>query len=352
MKFVFIALAIILARWISLYKVYHSLPALELKRRARLKDKRAEALYKVAAMRPEQDVLLGLLGAALSTTLIIWAARTSWWLAAIVILVLEFLLRWPRLFTAGNWAGSLAALTAPADAKLLNFSQPVLSRLARRLPGGALHTGLYERQDLLELLNSQNSQHDNRISETDLRIAFGAISFGDKLVGKVMTPLRKIKFVGADESVGPMLMDDLHKSGHSRFPVTKDSPKSANPQVVGTLYLKDIIGMDTGGKVKDHARKDVFYINEDSNLRQALSAFLKTHHHLLVVVNNFEEIAGVLSIEDVFEQIIGQPINDEFDEYDSLRAVAAKEAAAEKKQDKPIQPEPADQEAETAAGSV
>jgi CBS domain containing-hemolysin-like protein len=157
------------------------------------------------------------------------------------------------------------------------------------------------------------------------------MTFGDKLVGSIMTPRRQIKFVKADETVGPMLMDELHKTGHSRFPITKDNPKTPSPQVVGTLYLKDIVGYQGGGKVKDQARKDVYYINEDSNLRQALSAFLKTHHHLLIVVNSFEEIVGVLSIEDVFEQIIGQPINDEFDNYDSLRAVAAKEAKQENK---------------------
>jgi magnesium and cobalt transporter len=145
-----------------------------------------------------------------------------------------------------------------------------------------------------------------------------------------MTPRRAIKFVAATESIGPLLMDELHKSGHSRFPVTKNVSKAASPDLVGTLYLKDVIGHEGGGKVKDLARKDVYYINEDSNLRQALSAFLKTHHHLLIVVNNFEEIAGVLSIEDVMEQIIGQPITDEFDNYEDLRAVAKEEARNEK----------------------
>ena len=160
-----------------------------------------------------------------------------------------------------------------------------------------------------------------------------------------MTPRRKLKLVGAGETVGPLLMDELHKTGFSRFPVVKET-KSANPEVVGTLYLKDIIGYEGGDKVKDLARKDVYYINEDSNLRQALSAFLKTHHHLLIVVNNFEEIAGVLSIEDVLEQIIGQPITDEFENYENLRAVAAKEAKQEQEEHKETETPPAPAEPE------
>jgi CBS domain containing-hemolysin-like protein len=69
-------------------------------------------------------------------------------------------------------------------------------------------------------------------------------------------------------------------------------------------------------------------VHEDFTLYQALQAFLKTKHHLFLVVNSFEELVGILTIEDVLEQMIGKPIVDEFDRYDDLRAVAA--AAAHK----------------------
>lgn len=343
MRIVYALLVLALFRWVLLFKVYNSVSALELKRRAKQADKRAKALYKVAAYGPAMDLLVWLLGIADIAVLVVWSARTNWWLAPLLIVFFAWLSIWPRL-RAESWAGGLAALTSPFDATVLSYLDPVLSRLAGWVPPASrvhLHSGLYEKDDLLKLLNKQNKQIDNRIAESDLKIAFGAISFGDKTVSSVMTPRRKIKFVGADEAVGPMLMDELHKTGHSRFPVTKESPKAANPQVTGTLYLKDIIDMQAGGKVKDYTRKHVYYINEDSNLRQALAAFLKTHHHLLIVVNSFEEIAGVLSIEDVFEQIIGQPITDEFDEHESLRAVAAKEADAERKNhnEVPVAPE-------------
>jgi CBS domain containing-hemolysin-like protein len=91
---------------------------------------------------------------------------------------------------------------------------------------------------------------------------------------------------------------------------------------VGTLYLRDLVG-ETGSKhVKELMSPQVFYIHEEESLAHALRAFLNTHHHLFVVVNNFEEFVGVLSIEDVLEEIIGKEIVDEFDQYDNLRAVA------------------------------
>jgi Mg2+/Co2+ transporter CorC len=57
-----------------------------------------------------------------------------------------------------------------------------------------------------------------------------------------------------------------------------------------------------------------------------LQAFLKTKRHLFIVVNGFEEVIGIVTIEDVIEQIIGQPIMDEFDQYQDLRAVAIRMA--------------------------
>jgi CBS domain containing-hemolysin-like protein len=346
MKIAYALLMLIFFKVILLYKIYNSVPVLELKRLAKQKNQRAASLYKVAGYQAALDAFLWILGTISGAILLVWSARTSVWLASAIFIAAAYLIIWAPAPRWDGWAGGIAALSAKYLAAILSFLNPVLGRLSSWLPPAGrvhFHTGLYEKTDLLELLNKQNKQLDNRIDETDLRIASGAITFGDKTVGSVMTPRRKIRFVNADETVGPMLMDELHKTGHSRFPVTKDSAKAAAPAIVGTLYLKDIIGYQGGGKVKEHMRKEVYYINEDSNLRQALNEFIATRHHLLVVVNNFEEIAGVLSIEDVFEQIIGQPINDEFDSFDSLRAVAAKEAQAEQKQHQTAMPEvPAD----------
>jgi CBS domain containing-hemolysin-like protein len=278
-------------------------------------------------------VLLWLLGTASAAVLFIWSARTTWWLATAMVVVFAWLMFWVPGLGPKSWLGWLSSLSAKYLAWLLSILQPILGRIGSWFPPAGrvhFHTGLYEKKDLLDFLQKQNRQLDNRIPETDLKIATGAMSFGDKTVGSVMTPRRKVKLVSAGDTIGPMLMDELHKSGFSRFPVVKDSAKTASADVVGTLYLNNLIGYEGSGKVKDLAKRDVFFINEAANLRQALSAFLKTHHHLLIVVNSFEEMVGVLSIEDVLEQIIGNQIIDEFDNYENLRAVATLDANAEK----------------------
>jgi CBS domain containing-hemolysin-like protein len=72
----------------------------------------------------------------------------------------------------------------------------------------------------------------------------------------------------------------------------------------------------------------VFYIHEDQTLRHALAAFLRTHHHLFVVVNEFRETVGLLSLEDVIEALLGQKIVDEFDTHEDLRTVASRASRA------------------------
>jgi CBS domain containing-hemolysin-like protein len=223
----------------------------------------------------------------------------------------------------------IAAVISVPTFKIVNFLHPFLSKFSRFVSGlrpVKVHTGLYNKDDLLDLINKQNHQVDNRVPEEDLKIAFGALTFGDRLVREIMIPRRQIKLVSATDAIGPLLMDELHKSGFSRFPVISAPTKEANPQIVGTLYFKDLIEHQNGGKVGNVMQKGAHFIAEKQTLRDAINIILKSQHHLLIVVNEFEEIAGVISLEDVLEQILGKKIVDESDQHEDLRDVAAKEA--------------------------
>jgi len=130
--------------------------------------------------------------------------------------------------------------------------------------------------------------------------------------------------VSADDDIGPVLMGELHGTGHSRFPVYEGTKE----HIIGTLYLHDLVGTKATGRVRDIMSKKVVYVHEKFTLYQTLQAFIKTKKHLFIVVNEFEEYVGIITIEDVLERVIGKLIVDEFDQYDDLRAVAA--AAAKK----------------------
>lgn len=323
MKFVYLLVALAFLKCVIVYKVLHSVPLVELKRRARSGDRRSQALYKISAYGRSLDVLLWLAGTVSAAVLAVWSARTSWWLAAIATALVSWLAVWAR-FSAGGWAGAVTAFGASFYAAVLSFLDPAVKPLAGLFsPAGIGHTGVYEKKDLLELLVAQSRQRDSRVPPEDLKIAYNALNFGDKTVGQVMTPRRAVRFVQSDEPIGPVLVDELHKSGYSCFPVVKEVTKSSAPQILGTLYLSTLIGYEGSGRVKDLAKEDVNFINEDCTLNQALDAFLKAHHHLLVVVNAFEEMVGVLTMDDVLEQLLGKRIADDADSYISQREAAS-----------------------------
>ena len=330
MKLVFILLAIIFLKVILIDKVVSCLPYYELRRRARAKDASAAKIYKLAGFGKGLDLTLWLVGAASASTLILWSAATTWPLAVLVMVAIAWLLFWSPSPQPNGWAWKLTVLTTPYTVRGLDFISPVLKFLVGLIPTKDHQwprTNLYEKEDLLDLLNTQNHQPDNRIPEPDLRMAFNALTFNSRKVSEVMTPKAKTKFVPADEPIGPMLMDELHATGQVRFAVIKDASKVKQPKVIGSLYAKDLVDHQEKGKVSSLMHTGVHYVNEAASLQACMAAFLKTQDLLLVVVNNFEELVGIITLENVLEQIVGQPIVDEFDRYDNLRAVAGYEAA-------------------------
>lgn len=177
----------------------------------------------------------------------------------------------------------------------------------------------YSRMELIKILEEHGDAPESDIEADEERIARGALSFGDRLVGEVMTPRSQIVGIEESETITPTVEKRLQNSGHSRFIAYKLSLD----QIRGILYLHDLIDPHSSGKtVRDLMDKKLVYVSEKSELDHVLNAFLKTKHHLFVVVNEFEEIVGVISIEDVLETILNAEIVGEFDRYEDLRAVA------------------------------
>lgn len=315
--------------WV-LYKTYEHVPARELKRLARSGDEVAALLYRPVAYGLSLRLLLGLLMVlSAAGALGIFVSALGVWLAIMPMLFIGALgslvfVPSSELTQTSLW---LAKRAAPGIAWLLERLHPIFnigSRFINHYRPLRVHSGLYEKTDLVELLQQQKAQPDNRISPAEIDLLAHSLTFGDKLVSDAMVPKRVVTFVSASEPVGPLLMSELHKSGHSRFPVYDGK----RDNIAGILYLHDLVASKQTGTVADVMQPRLTYVHEDFTLFQTLQAFLKTKQHLFLVVNSFEEFVGIITIEDVLEQMIGKLIVDEFDRYDDLRAVAA--AAAKK----------------------
>lgn len=318
---------------ISLQKTYSVVPPKELKRRARRGDNFAALLYRAAGYGYSLKVILWfLIGVTGAAFFVVVSHLWPVWIAVILSLFLIwFGYLWVPAGRVTTWGGRFAAWLAPLFAKLLAYIYPAVDRLVQFAQSHRpirVHTGLYERSDLIELLDKQQVQADNRIEQSELEIARHALEFGDKIVRDILTPQRVVKMVGADDSIGPVLMTELHASGFSRFPVYD----GRRDNIVGTVYLRDLTLANSRGTVREHMRpNDVAYLHAEQPLTEALQAMLKTHRQLMIVVNDFEEYVGIVTLEDVLEQIVGKPIVDEFDQYEDLRSVATKMAAKDHK---------------------
>ncbi|MFT4532567.1 MAG: metal transporter CNNM [Candidatus Saccharimonadales bacterium] len=223
----------------------------------------------------------------------------------------------------------VTAKMAPILKQFIALLSPIARPLGKLLDGwmGEEGPSVYSKEELYKILEEHRISEDSDIEEDEVQIVRHALSFGDKQVREVMTPERVVKTVSSNDHIGPILIDELHKSGYSRFPVYNDK-KAQN--FIGTLYLRDLVGLDKEGSVKDHMRKEVLFVHEEDALDTTLQLFLKTNHHILIVVNSFEEFVGVVTIEDVIEEVIGKQIVDEFDQHTDLRVVARSQAAKEK----------------------
>lgn len=194
---------------------------------------------------------------------------------------------------------------------------PFLFKLLRSVPPlGDGNRPIASRQELQHLVDESAGV----LTPDEKNLIVHSLSFGNQSVSSVMTPKSMIDSIKGSEFLGPLTLDDLHKTGHSRLPVIKGDID----HVIGILNLQSLLALDIkrSTTAEKAMEQKVFYIREDQSLQHALAAFLKVKHHLFIVVNEFRETVGLLSLEDVIEALIGRKIIDEFDNHDNLREVA------------------------------
>jgi len=178
---------------------------------------------------------------------------------------------------------------------------------------------VYSRQELLKIIEEHENSRDSDLDEDEEKIIRGALSFSDKIVEDILTPRVEIFSLPKEQGLNKNMIKRIKDSGHSRIPVFADNTET----IVGLLFTKDLIGNDFKNKtVEDVMREKVMYVDENKKLDELLNAFKETRQHMFVVVNEYGEISGLVTIEDVLEEIIGAEIMDEDDKYVDLRARA------------------------------
>ncbi len=174
-----------------------------------------------------------------------------------------------------------------------------------------------EPRDLEDLNEVLSQAHDRGIIDADAHhMLEGVLRVVELQVRDIMVPRSQMVIVNRDdppEEILPMVVD----SGHSRYPVIGED----RDQIVGILLAKDLLRyFAEGGRsnfdIKEVLRPAVF-IPESKRLNVLLKEFRVSHHHMAIVVDEYGGVSGLVTIEDVLEQIVGD-IGDEYDTDDDL----------------------------------
>lgn len=169
-----------------------------------------------------------------------------------------------------------------------------------------------DREELVRLL--RDAERRNLIDVEALGMIEGALQVGEMQVRDIMIP--RAQMVVVQEDVPPEeFVAEVIESGHSRFPVIGDS----RDEVRGILLAKDLLAYfakDTSETRDsfdmDDAMRPAVFIPESKRLNVLLKEFRQSRNHMAIVVDEYGGVAGLVTIEDVLEQIVGE-IDDEHD---------------------------------------
>ena len=163
-----------------------------------------------------------------------------------------------------------------------------------------------DRSQLMQLLDSA---HEKKLLDADvLSIIKGALETSEMCVSEVMVPRHKMEVLDIDDPQDEIVRHFL-RTGHSRFPVVDGS----RDNIIGILLAKDLVRLhvDAGFELRALLRPVVF-IPESKRLNVLLREFRLSHNHMAIVIDEYAGVSGLITIEDVLEQIVGE-IEDEYD---------------------------------------
>ena len=164
-------------------------------------------------------------------------------------------------------------------------------------------------KSLLELL--RNAEQDQVLDADVLGIIEGALQVSSMQVRDIMIPRSQIVTVSASLSLEEIL-ELVSKASHSRFPVVGENVDN----VMGILLAKDLLPLLHGDRQDKFEIEDIVrpatFVPESKPLNVLLNEFRETRQHMATVIDEYGSVCGVVTIEDVLEQIVGE-IEDEFD---------------------------------------
>lgn len=170
---------------------------------------------------------------------------------------------------------------------------------------------IFKHKDSVPALEEQVAQAD----ADDRALMEGVLRFRSENAGEVMTP--RVDIVGVQQNDSfQQVLKCIFSNNYSRYPVFTDKDSD---QVMGILYIKDLLPYlrEPQGFHWQHLVRKPLFVPESKMIDDLLRDFQKSQVHIAIVVDEFGSMSGLITMEDILEEIVGE-INDEFDEEERL----------------------------------
>lgn len=245
-----------------------------------------------------------------------WLTVTS---AIVTLLILVFSEIIPKTLGATH-AKSLAGFTAAACIVLIYLTWPLV-QLSKQITRWLAHdrsAPTVSREEFRVL--AQAGSREGVFEEEESNIFANLIRFSAIRVEDIMTPRVAVVMMRCDQTVGE-IMDASRAMAFSRFPVYGESDEDIRGYVLKTdIMLAQAQG--SGDTRLDELKREVLFVPEFVSLQNLFSQLLARQEHFAVVVDEYGGLAGVVTMEDVLETLLGMEIVDESDTVEDLRHAA------------------------------
>jgi len=189
------------------------------------------------------------------------------------------------------------------------FSKPLQILLDRLFVDTGTH--LHTRRELGVLISEHLGHQDSELDNDEVEIIRGALQLSEKRVDDILTPIKNVYWLEPDTPLSPEKIDEIKAIGRSRLPVFN----SKLTRCYGVLLMKDLVDIDFDDNdyvVDDLPLYPVQLVGSRTALDTMLRKFISTSSHLIPIERD-DEIIGIVTIEDLIEEIVGREIEDETD---------------------------------------
>jgi len=202
---------------------------------------------------------------------------------------------------------------------LYPISLPI-SKILDKVLGDERET-IWSKKEIKEIIKVHEDSDESDIDSEEENIVLGALSFSDRRVNEIMTPRNVAFMIEENDLLDTKHLNGIKRSGFSRIPVFQES----RDKIVGVLNVKSLIDLGNGKRVYDiYNRNKIFEIHEDEKLDELMSRFINTKTHMAYVMNDHHTFLGLVTMEDVIEEILRMEIVDETDTVKNMREESKK----------------------------